>query len=94
MLNLLILTIAGILAYLLAYLFNYLDKCRYKRDLKRVFKSDLNRHQAIKVMQEAKRLMLDAGFTELEATANAINYCSEVTDKGLLHEKYLLLRGA
>lgn len=94
MLNLLILTIAGILAYLLAYLFNYLDKCRYQNDLKKFFKSDLNRHQAIKVMQEAKRLMLEAGFSELEATNGAIDYCSEVTNKGLLHDKYLLLRGA
>lgn len=94
MLNLLIITSAGIIAYLLAYYFNYLEKKRFQNDIRKFFKSDLNRFQAKRVMQEAKRLMLEAGYSVEEAEKNAIKYCSEVTERGLLHSKYLLLKEA
>lgn len=94
MLNLLLLTSAGIIAYLLAYIFNYLEKQRFQRDLRKFFKSELNRYQAIKVMKEAERIMLEAGYEAEEARLKAIFYCKEITENGLLHSKYLMLKEA
>lgn len=94
MLNLLLLTIAGIIAFILAYIANYLEKQRFQKDLRKFFKSELNRFQAIKVMREAKRISLEAGYSEEEAHKLAIQFCSEITERGLLHSKYLMLKEA
>lgn len=94
LLSWMMLLLIGIIAYLIAYIFNYLERCRFRRDLKRFFKSDLNRYQAIKVMQEAKRIALEAGYDEKSAFNHATQYCAEITQNGLLNEKYKLLKGA
>ena len=94
MLNLLLVITAGIIAYLLAYIANYLEKQRFQKDLRKFFKSELNRFQAIKVMKECERISLEAGYTAQEAHDLAIKFCSEITEKGLLHSKYLMLKEA
>lgn len=89
-----LLLICAISAYVLAELCSYIDRCIYKHQLKKFFKSDLNRYQAIKVMQEAKKLALEAGWNEESAFNHATQYCAEITQNGLLNEKYKLLKGA
>jgi hypothetical protein len=92
--NFIIIIVSCVAAYVLAEICSYIDRCIYKHQLKKFFKSDLNRFQAIKVMQEAKRIALEAGYDEESAFNHATQYCAEITQNGLLNEKYKLLKGA
>ena len=73
LINLGIICLAGVIAYAIGAMFNYIDHCRYMSDLKKFFKSDLNRYQAIKVMKEAERLMLDFGFDKKPLAKTRLN---------------------
>ena len=88
-----LLIIAGIIAYLLAYLFNYLDRCRVQSELKRFFKSDLNRLQATKIIKEAYKHNLQCGLDAETAYYNAVSFCEDLRKNNLLHDKYKLLKG-
>lgn len=94
MLNLLLLTSAGILAYLLAYLFNYIDKCRYQKELENIFRSDLDKYKAVKIQEAAQQIAIESGYDEETAFKKSCLFLNEVARNGLLDDKYRMLRGA
>ena len=94
MLNLLLLTTAGIIAYLLAYIANYLEKKRFQRDLRKFFKSDLDKYKAVKIVEAAQHISIESGIDEETAFYNACTFLDEIARKGLLDEKYRMLKEA
>ena len=94
LINLGIICLAGVIAYAIGAIFNYIDHCRYMSDLKKFYKSDLNRFAAKKILKQAKVYFLDKGYSTDEAEAEAIIYLKSVTENGLLQEKYRLLKEA
>ena len=92
--NLLLLISAALIAYFLSEIFYRYERFCFEEEIKKFFKSELNRYQAIKVMKEAERLMLEGGYHPKDARRKAIEFGKEITENGLLFDKYKLLKGA
>ena len=92
--NLIILLAAAGAAYLLVSLCNWIDYQVYRHNLKKFFRSDINRHKAKKIMKFAKSVFIENGYSNEEATAETIYYIDAITKNGQLDEKYKLLIGA
>lgn len=91
--NFLILLVAFSAAYIFTMFFDFFEKAYFNFERKNFYKSDLNRFQAKKLLQEAKRLGIESGMSEDEAKLYAICYCDELRINGELSEKYKLLKG-
>lgn len=87
--------LAGATAYLLMLLYDKAERQwnRYevRRSVRETYKSDINRQKAKKIINAAILLLRNAGYSEEEARKGALKYIKEVTERGLLDEKYTLL---
>ena len=88
------LLLAGIIAYLIAYIFNYFSRTKTERELKKYFKSDLDKYKAVKIVETAQKIALDSGYDEETAFKKSCFFLNDVVRNGLLNEKYEMLRGA
>ena len=86
--NILILILLCVTAYLLNALLSYLDECEFRKQ----FRNDLYYHKVKKLINTCKRHCLACGFTREQAEYYAIQYIEEIRKNGLIDNKYQLLK--
>ena len=101
LLSWMMLILAGIIAYLIAYIFNYFSKKLKKteaKEIKKIYlaevKSDFDKYKAVEIVKAAQSIGIDSGLDEESAFKSACIFCEELAQKGLINEKYRMLRGA
>lgn len=96
--NLIIIILAGITAYILTCLYAVINgliaRKMLSREQKKRYSNDLYKHKVKKILFEAYHLGLESGLSEDDAYRMAACYTKEVENAFMVDVKYKLLKGA
>lgn len=95
--NIIILFMAGCLAYILSELYaiidGYIARCKLNTEKKKRFSNELYRFKFQMLKKFAINFYLENGYTLEQAKIKAMNYVIELDKNDYLNEKYNYLRG-
>ena len=90
--NIIILILMCVTAYLLNELLSYADRKFDEWQYKKQLNNDLYRFKVKKILNACKNHCLDCGYSRVEAERYAIRFINELRKTNQINEKYKLLK--